>query len=148
MSCRAGKKKFAIIAVEYKCFYDTGHRSDTRERKGAEAMDVTVDNKGNNITYINHIANQVLILCDINPLLVDQMIMKDDITHQIPPGISESPMMLQIILQKLHMVQLNIINKDSTLPEQIKVKARIAQQIGNQALMTPEISRLWSVFLE
>ena len=131
-------------------FYDnkTSHISDIPDRKGMEDMDVPVDNNEEKITYINYIANQVLILCDINPLLVDKMIMKDDMTNQIHPGISESPLMLQNILQKLHMLQINIINKDSTLPEQIKVKARIAQQIGDQALMSPEIARLWRVFLE
>ncbi|MEQ8169714.1 MAG: hypothetical protein ABRQ38_12555 [Candidatus Eremiobacterota bacterium] len=135
---------------EYGCFYEneTGHRSDTHERKGMGAMNVPVNDNTDKITYINHIANQVLILCDINPLLVDQMIMKQDIPGQLPPGISESPMMLQNIVQKLHMLQINIINKDNTLPEQIKVKARIAQQIGDQALIAPEIARLWKVFLE
>lgn len=113
-----------------------------------EHIDVPVNHNGEKITYINHIANQVLILCDINPLLVDKLVMKEDMINHIQPGISASPLMLQNILQKLHMLQINIINKDSTLPEQIKLKARIAQQIGVQALMAPETARLWRVFLE
>lgn len=107
--------------------------------KDAEDNKMTITNEVDNINYINDMVNQAFTLCDIDPALVEQIIIKDDTIPELQAGIIENPLMLQYILQVIAIIQMNT----AILPPQMDVKINLARKIGHTALMSPEMAKLW-----